>query len=222
MKKIFSKVLAFILTILIFSLALFPVSNITRAGDPLNLEEVQNARLEYIKSNVKLEQAQNLPGKGIQSPNDGIKIPDVVKDTPLYKSGWVKVSVSSDGLPLAEYATSKGTNVKNIDKNEAKNYVNSLKSGHLNLKNVIYSNGIVIKNVKDMYVAYNGFSAEVPVQQLERLINTIGASRVHIATLYKISDEYSNQIVGATDVWTDPGVDGTGMVVGVVDTGVDY
>ena len=73
-----------------------------------------------------------------------------------------------------------------------------------------------------MFVAYNGFSAEVRVQDLDKLCDTFGPNRVHVAALYKITDEYSNALIGADTVWTDPGVDGEGMYVGILDTGVDY
>jgi subtilisin family serine protease len=79
-----------------------------------------------------------------------------------------------------------------------------------------------MRNMKDMFIAYNGFSAEVQVQDLDKLFNTFGPNRVHVATLYKITDEYSNALIGADTAWTDPGVDGTGMYVGILDTGVDY
>ena len=211
-----------IISIIISLLAGLAFSSINASDTDPIVQQAKLARENYIKSNLKLPDKSTLPGKGIQAPTDGPVIPEDVKNTELYKSGWIKVSIDADGAPLAEYAVSKGKNTKNIDKTEATNYVNSLKSAHSNLKNVIYSNGIAMRNVKDMYVAYNGFSAEVPVQQLDRLVNTLGPSRVHVATLYKITDEYSNSIIGASTAWTDPGVDGTGMYVGVVDTGVDY
>lgn len=211
-----------IISIIISLLAGLAFSSINASDTDPIVQQAKLARENYIKSNLKLPDKSTLPGKGIQAPTDGPVIPEDVKNTELYKSGWIKVSIDADGAPLAEYAVSKGKNTKNIDKTEATNYVNSLKSAHSNLKNVIYSNGIAMRNVKDMYVAYNGFSAEVPVQQLDRLVNTLGPSRVHVATLYKITDEYSNSIIGASTAWTDPGVDGTGMYVGVIDTGVDY
>ncbi len=190
--------------------------------EPFEIAELQKARLDYMRSSIKLPDAANLPGKGIQTQTDGVIIPDNIKNTELFKSGWLTVSISCDGASLAEYATSKGKNIKNIDNSEAKNYINALKSAHSYLKSAVFSSGIGMRNVKDMYIAYNGFSAEIPVQELDRLVNTLGPSRVHVATLYKITDEYSNSIIGASTAWTDPGVDGTGMYVGVVDTGVDY
>jgi lactocepin len=222
MKKIISLVLVITVVLaLVLGPALSKVA-IVKAEDPINVAEIQKARLDYIKSKAKVTVNTNLPGKGIPAETDGVKIPDAVKNTALYKSGWVVVSISTDGAPLAEYAVKKGKNTKTIDKNEASNYLSSLKSAHFNVKNVIYSNGIAMRNVKDMYVAYNGFSAEVPVQQLDRLVGILGPSNVHVANLYKIEDQYSNQIVGATNVWTDPGVNGEGVYIGVVDTGVDY
>jgi lactocepin len=213
-----------VISIIISLLAGLTITNINAANDdnPFSIEQLQQARENYIKSNLKLPDKSTLPGKGIQAPTDGPVIPEDVKNTELYKSGWIKVSVSADGASLAEYAISRGKTTKNIDKNEAKAYVNTLKVAHSYLKNVVSANGIGMRDVKDLFVAYNGFSAEVQITDLTKLFNTFGANRVHVATLYKITDEYSNAIIGADSVWTNPGVDGEGMYVGILDTGVDY
>jgi len=211
-----------VISIIISLLAGLAISSINASDTDPIVQQAKLARENYIKSNLKLPDKSTLPGKGIQAPTDGPIIPEDVKNTELYKSGWIKVSIDADGAPLAEYTISKGKTTKNIDKNEAKAYVNTLKAAHSYLKNRISANGIGMRNVKDMFVAYNGFSAEVQVQDLDKLFQTFGANKVHVATLYKITDEYSNTLIGADSVWTDPGVDGEGMYVGILDTGVDY
>jgi lactocepin len=211
-----------IISIIISLLAGLAISSINASDTDPIVQQAKLARENYIKSNLKLPDKSTLPGKGIKAPTDGPIILEDVKNTELYKSGWIKVSIDADGAPLAEYAISKGKTTKNIDKNEAKAYVNTLKAAHSYLKNAVSANGIGMRNVKDMFIAYNGFSAEVQVQDLDKLFNTFGFNRVHVATLYKITDEYSNALIGADTVWTDPGVDGEGMYVGILDTGVDY
>lgn len=211
-----------IISIIISLLAGLAISSINASDTDPIVQQAKLARENYIKSNLKLPDKSTLPGKGIQAPTDEPIIPEDVKNTELYKSGWIKVSVDADGASLAEYAISKGKTTKNIDKNEAKAYINTLKADHSYLKNVVSTNGIGMRNVKDMFIAYNGFSAEVQVQDLDKLFNTFGPNRVHVATLYKISDEYSNALIGADTAWTDPGVNGEGMYVGILDTGVDY
>jgi lactocepin len=211
-----------VISIIISLLAGLAFSTINASNTDPIIEQAKLARENYIKSNLKLPDKSNLPGKGLTAPTDGPIIPEDVKNTELYKSGWIKVSVDADGASLTEYAISKGKTTKNIDKNEAKVYVNTLKVDHSYLKNIVSANGIGMRDVKDLFVAYNGFSAEVQVKDLNKLISTFGANRVHVATLYKITDEYSNALIGADTVWTDPGVDGEGMYVGILDTGVDY
>jgi len=211
-----------VISIIISLLAGLAFSTINASNTDPIIEQAKLARENYIKSSMKLPDKSNLPGKGIQAPTDGPIIPEDVKNTELYKNGWIKVSVSADGASLAEYAISRGKTTKNIDKNEAKAYINTLKVAHSYLKNVVFANGIGMRNVKDLFVAYNGFNAEVQVKDLNKLISTFGANRVHMATLYKITDEYSNALIGADSAWDDLGVDGTGMYVGILDTGVDY
>jgi len=220
MKKLVFRALIFLV---IFSLiASVSLQSIKALDGDYLIEQVKIAKEAYVKSKLQFPKSSELPGKGLAVPADGTKIPDSVKETSLYKSGWLKISINTGSQPLAEYAKSKGKNLKTIDKNEAKAYVNSLKSSHTNLKSLASLYGIAMRDIKDMYIAYDGFSAEVGVDDLEKVFEVYGEDRVHVATLYSIKDEYSNELIGATSVWTDPGIDGEGLYIGVVDTGVDY
>ena len=184
----------------------------------------QQLRAEYLKSKVHFNPSSKIAKRLKKAPNDGVKIPEKVKETQLYKSGWLKISIDCSGKPLTQYAISKGKTTYTISSSDAKSYIDSLRSAHSTVKNKILSGGIQLRNARDLYVAYNGIIGEVKVQDLKKLVSLLGANRVHVATLYKISDDYSNPLVGAGDsgVWSDPGIEGEGMYVGVIDTGVDY
>ena len=229
MKKFLSIFIVVAMAISLMAGIAFSTANVLNAGNPqpnLDIERVQQARDNYIKSKIKTPEKPNLPGKGIKAPTDGVEplIPEDVKKTNLFKSGWIKVSIDCDGDALIKYALSKGKSTYTIDKAEAKSYISSLKNGHASLKSKASSMGIEMRNVHDMFVACNSFSAEVKTKNLKELIQAFGANKVHIAKLYKPSLNYSVPLIGSgpSGVWAYPGVEGTDMYVGVLDTGIDY
>jgi len=81
-----------------------------------------------------------------------------------------------------------------------------------------------LANLQRTSILVNTITATVAKAQFAALVQAVGAANVHIARTYTIDDSHSNPLIGSgpTGVWSDPGVDGTGMYVGVVDTGVDY
>ncbi|CCQ92485.1 exported hypothetical protein [[Clostridium] ultunense Esp] len=76
---------------------------------------------------------------------------------------------------------------------------------------------------------FNGFSLSIPANQVERLLSLPGVKaiypnhKVFAAPLKSITPnmDESAPFIGAQTYW-DQGIDGTGIKVGVIDTGVDY
>jgi len=70
--------------------------------------------------------------------------------------------------------------------------------------------------------AYNGLVARFPKEKLAEVQRAFGKESVFPTKTYYLDLAYSTVLTGAATVWTNPGYDGTDVVVGVVDTGVDY
>jgi len=74
---------------------------------------------------------------------------------------------------------------------------------------------------------YNGFALKVRGTEIEKISKLKGVKKIFPSKIYHISDDVSNSTIGVTDVWQlkdskgNP-VDGTGMVIAIIDTGVDY
>jgi len=74
---------------------------------------------------------------------------------------------------------------------------------------------------------YNGFALKIRGTDIEKVSEQKGIKKIFPSKIYQISDDVSNSTIGATDVWQlkdskgNP-VDGTGMVIAIIDTGVDY
>ena len=72
--------------------------------------------------------------------------------------------------------------------------------------------------------AYNGVAVEVDAGKLDEIRRLPGVKGVHPLVPKRMSNQTSVAFVGAPQVWdpAGPGVTGTGVKVGVIDSGVDY
>ncbi len=69
---------------------------------------------------------------------------------------------------------------------------------------------------------YNGFKARIPYKKLQAVRAMPGVKAVHPAPVHKLMLDASVPLIRASDVWNDFGRDGEGIVVAVIDTGIDY
>ena len=233
MKKFF--VVVVILSLLL-SISLTPRGRL-KAGNPSGQEIVAQIRQKLIelKSSPKgLQVSNDLKQKrdALKIPVeliDGVEIPKSLAELKKIKNSndLVPVAVDGNASSVLEIAVKNNIDVNSLDVKTNPTILNtlsSLKVEHTNIKNELTGLSIAQKNVKDVYFTYNGIILETRVSDVKKLYSKFGKDKVHIATVYKPDLDYSVPLIGAgsAGVWTDPGVDGTGMYVGVVDTGVDY
>ena len=224
-------VIVLVVLSMLFSLLFgFSKTYSVKADQPNPDEIVKIARENldhYLKENLKStplnDQAKQKMEK-LKIPEeliDGVAISKDVIEAKNIKTGedFVPVSVDAAGQSLLAYANKNGYSLNSAP---VKSELVTLKSNHQKLLIDAQSHGVSIKNPVNTYVAYNGISFETKVKDVKKLYETFGQDKVHMDTIYKIDDQYSNSLIGADSVWTDLGVDGTGMYVGVIDTGVDY
>ena len=155
---------------------------------------------------------------------DGVTIPKDIAKTPLVKRGKLRVIIQCSGTPLNISLAKEGKNTVEASYSDVASQLSNLKSAQSAVLNKILQAGIQIKVHHNFYISFNGFSADINIKDLKKLKSLVGPNNVFFATLYKPVDANSNKLIGAgsSGVWTDPGVDGSGMYVGVVDTGIDY
>ncbi|MGG0175589.1 S8 family serine peptidase [Gottfriedia acidiceleris] len=72
------------------------------------------------------------------------------------------------------------------------------------------------------YDGFNGFSLDTEYKNIKELQATPGVTNVHIARTYEQTMKTSKELVQAQNVWEKYGYQGEGLVVGVVDSGIDY
>ncbi|MFF2876378.1 S8 family serine peptidase [Gottfriedia sp. NPDC057991] len=72
------------------------------------------------------------------------------------------------------------------------------------------------------YQGFNGFSMETEYKSLKDIESLPGVTNVHIARTFQPSMATSKELVQAQKVWESYGYQGEGLVVGVVDSGIDW
>ncbi|PEC50940.1 hypothetical protein COJ46_01745 [Bacillus sp. AFS077874] len=72
------------------------------------------------------------------------------------------------------------------------------------------------------FEGFNGFSMETEYRNLKDIQETPGVTNVHIARQFQPSMGASKELVQAQKVWQSYGYQGEGLLVGIVDTGIDY
>ena len=152
---------------------------------------------------------KSLPEEGVQAP---------VPDDGVTKGNF---RVEEDGKITAIIALKEAPVAAVLDKNLISRNLLKVKSEQVMAENVLASIGEV--EVTDtLQYAYNGLVVRFPKEKLAEVQLAFGKENVHPTKTYYLDMEYSTVLTGATNVWTNLGYKGEGVVVGVVDTGVDY
>ena len=74
---------------------------------------------------------------------------------------------------------------------------------------------------------YNGFGLKVRGSEIEKVASIPGVKRVFPARFVTVQGDFGDKVVGAPQVWQmkdakgNP-IDGTGELIGIIDTGIDY
>ena len=149
--------------------------------------------------------------------------PGDVEALKAFKGGTVDVMITVPGGTLASYARQNGFDLgtaRAADVAPAKTQIDAIQGSILALLSRM---GVGMSDVQRSSVLVNAITGTVARDKLPQLIAAVGKTNVHIQQEYTFDLSSSTEVIGATDVWEgEPGYDGTGMTVGVVDTGVDY
>ncbi|GGB46161.1 S8 family serine peptidase [Fictibacillus barbaricus] len=72
------------------------------------------------------------------------------------------------------------------------------------------------------FEGFNGFSLETEFQNMKEIQSIPGVTNVHIAKTFQPSMGASKELIQAQKVWNQYGYKGEGLLVAVVDSGIDY
>ncbi|TQR20353.1 S8 family serine peptidase [Psychrobacillus vulpis] len=161
----------------------------------------------------------------IQVQKSTPKVPQhlLVPENPSEK---VRVIVELEKAPAIETATNKGVLYKDLPKSQRKSIESAIETDQRSIKDKIkqVSNNIQFK--EEFTAVFNGFSAEVEARDVATIGLLAGVKAVYETTEYErpsIEPQmvHSKELVQAQLAWEKYSFKGEGMVVGVIDTGID-
>ncbi|MEC2055430.1 S8 family serine peptidase [Peribacillus psychrosaccharolyticus] len=175
-----------------------------------------------IGANFVQAETDNLD-KLVQLQKSDKKVSDFTKD---FKDGdRVRVIVELEGEPAINYSTKKGLRYKDLKESEKTNLQADLKGEHADLLAEIKDEKIGFEVENTFTTVVNGVSGEVEFSQIEELEKLPNVEGVSIVNEYERPSEKpemlsSKSMVEAVQTW-NAGYNGAGMVVGIIDTGID-
>lgn len=133
---------------------------------------------------------------------------DSAEDHPLYEKGLNKFDPKENMRLIVEVDVDK----KDKPEQKVEQVKSSIMKKRSGASEVIhtYSEG------------FYGFSIETTIEEAEKILKANGVKDIRISKTYEHHDINSNDIVEAMNVWTKYNYTGDGMVVAIVDSGIDH
>ncbi|MEW9053001.1 MAG: S8 family serine peptidase [Neobacillus sp.] len=138
----------------------------------------------------------------------------------------VRVIIEVDGQTPVEFATEQGVLYKELSEDKKSSLASKLQTQQKSVKDQIAAKGVAVKYNQQYTTAFNGFSGEVAFGDLAKIEAVAGVKNVYLANEYnrpvvEPNMKTSHQFVQSKETWANSGYKGEGMVVAVIDTGVD-
>jgi lactocepin len=170
---------------------------------------------------AKVRQLQSLANQDVKSIN--------ASDVNLTKShkatDKVRVIVELDGQTPVEFATEQGQLYKELSEDTKDSLSAKLVKQQKSVKESIARKGVSVNYKKSFNTAFNGFSGDVLFGDIEKLEATAGVKNVYIANEYNRPEtpdmKTSHSFVQSNQTWADANLKGEGMIVSVIDSGID-
>ncbi|MBD8025832.1 S8 family serine peptidase [Ureibacillus sp. Re31] len=166
---------------------------------------------------------KNLPT--IQQEKNEPNIPESLSN-PKNPNKKVRIVVELDGEPAIEKATKKGVLYKQLKRSEKESIETAVMEEQESVQDTLKKQVPSVKYIENFSVVFNGFSAEVEAKYVEKIAATSGVKAVYESTEYERPEVkpdmiHSKELVQAQRAWNEYGFEGEGMVVGIIDTGID-
>ncbi|MBS4195808.1 S8 family serine peptidase [Lederbergia citri] len=175
-----------------------------------------------IFGNLSFAQEVNVPKKSLKKTQP---VTEELKQTVDPNEEQRVIVELKEEAPI-EIATKKGVKFEKLDKVQKKQLEKNAKAQQKAVKEKMKEKNVQAKYLKEFTTVVNGFSAEIKHKDIELIKNIPDVKSVHIVNEYERpiatpEMKYSKELVEAQKAWRDYGFKGEGMVVGIIDTGID-
>lgn len=196
-----------ILIFMFFSLLMGIKPSVTFAEDVINDDIIKEALLE--KLNQQISSEDSFSGvKKLEVDNENSEISD--EGNPEEK---IRIIVELEDKP-ATLKLEDGVKAKEELINEVKEAQKPIQ------EEVENETGEEVRHTYGNLI--NGFSIEVKRKDVEKIEDIDGVKNVSEAIVYYPDMSTAKEFTQATSVWKDYGYKGEGLVVSIIDTGIDY
>ena len=169
----------------------------------------------------KQDQLRNALEKSVHE-----KVEDV-KEEALHQfsaTDKVRVIVELTGETPIEYATKQGVLYKELSESTKTSLFNKAVSLQESVKTEIASKGVALKEINSFNTVFNGFSGEVAYGDIAKIEALSSVSKVYLSNEYYPPEPQMNTSHGFIQsalTWGDAKFKGEGMIVAVIDSGID-
>jgi lactocepin len=189
------------------------------------MQAKQAEKLQALASDRKV--SSPLQTKGLPEENSLPTLPNdnVQGNFKADEKGFVSVIIGFSGQPVGTMAGELNATTPNqLTQVQTEHQLAQVQTEHQLAREQLAKLGESVKVTNEMSYAYNGIAVNLPKEKLAEVQALFGMENVHPSHIYYADLNYSVPLVGTTSVWTmsPSGYKGEGLVVGVVDTGVDY
>jgi len=182
----------------------------------VSAEQIQAKQAETLAVTADKQPVSPLRSKGLEEAGAAPSLPadNASANFKADENGFVTVIIDLLEKPVAEVAGE----LNDVSVNQLVRVKNEQRLA----KEQLASLGQSFEVTQEMQYAYNGIAVRFPREKLAEVQALFGTDKVHPTRTYYADLPTSVPLTGAARVWDNPGYKGEGMVVGVVDTGVDY
>lgn len=142
----------------------------------------------------------------------------------LSDDAQVRIIVELSEEPIIEYASDEGVKVSELTSSIREQIANDLLKLQEIVKKSILEKNINIQYHNNFINIFNGFSGTTTLAEAKEIEKLPNVKSVYIANEYQRPEpdmKTSLDIVKARETWSELGYDGEGMVVAILDTGID-
>ena len=212
-----SRLLVFRVVSIMALLGMFATPGISYARTVAQEQKPEHQKqFQKVPEDVQLLFKGGMPVDRFLALNGG-QIPDALKDLAGQE---VTVVVQMEAQPLASFYAKQRASKEAVSAQSQKDYLNDLKSNQDAVASGVENLGgrVISRYTK----AYNGLLVQVPASQLAEIQTMPGVLAVREAPEDVPALENSVNLIRASQVIQELGIDGTGTTIAVIDTGVDY